>query len=46
MCEVTYGGVSYNDALGMTFDRFTALVNKVDEVSKRGEAKMKEAQGG
>lgn len=43
MCEVTYGGVSYNDALKMTFDKFTDLVHKVDEVSKRGQSRQNES---
>ena len=46
MCEVTYGGVQYKDALKMPFDRFTDLVHKVDEVSKRGQSKMSEYSHG
>ncbi len=30
----------------MTFDRFTDLVNKVDEVSKRNDSKLKEVSDG
>jgi len=40
VCEISYGGISMQDCLKMTFDRFTDIVEKTNEISKRNESEL------